>query len=212
MKEQVIFFITDSKVELPTDQELNQSQITAQSTNTVHFPSTVRGYQELPHPNVQQTFYTDLVQNDDRELIQTQKANTQFEQLFQDYITSRSPDLKTNERHIFKTHKPFSDRNINFNNHQSNFRSHQRRVQQAGPPIINHRNRDKQFYNLPSDWSDIDPNKPIVLKFSDRSQINRESQENMQNHKFSSHTNYREVPPEDLSYIFGINRMPRNSR
>lgn len=135
------------------------------------------------------------MQNDKAENEET-NTQKQFDRLYEDYIISRGSDLKANERHIFKSQTVPTNNNNNL---------HHQRIQQA-EFALNHRNRDKHFWNLPTDWGDVN-----VIVSNRQSPLN---DVNLQQPKVNQEQIYnRQVPPAELSYIFGgIKRMPRNTR
>lgn len=206
--------ISVPNLELPVGQDTKQSQ-TRHTTNLLQPPpSGFHSYQHLPSLNQRVQFNAeDPMENDGIAPAKKSSSQIEFESLFQDYILNRNPDLKSSERHIFKNRKLFNDRDAdsildpdNLKPFESNNHRLAHQQQQAGPVVYNHRNRDKHLWNIPSDWVDINPNKPIVLKFANSRQVN----ENIQRQKAEGI--YREVPPEELSYIFGSKRLPRSFR
>ncbi|XP_017782093.1 PREDICTED: uncharacterized protein LOC108566617 isoform X2 [Nicrophorus vespilloides] len=69
--------------------------------------------------------------------------------------------------------------------------------------VFNHRNRDKHW-QFPTAWRTVPPQKPLVLRFNQNSKHHAGSF--YQHHPRQDQGVYREVPPEDLSYIFGFKR------
>lgn len=187
------------------EEDLTPSENTRHTANFVRFPAS-ENLHHLP--------LSSSIQDHDR-TTQNIKPSTQreFESLFQDYIQRRGADLRANERHIFG---PFNQQHHTKLDPISRFKhqhGHDRlEISTTSDQIANHRNRDKHsnLWNLPINWSESSPQKPIVLKFLNRPGSIRMSNENLYRHRHNSEGIYREVSPEELSYIFGLKRRPRN--
>ncbi|KAF5302511.1 hypothetical protein FQR65_LT00883 [Abscondita terminalis] len=180
---------TDNNLTTTTDLSEGRLETTTpdleQSESKIRFPTDV-DYIKNPEKITQH----DLLPNSNNvnTFEPTKTPSTeQFQALFNEYINSRGADLKGTERFIFKDseNKPKNDRY--HSGHESYF---------------NHRNRDKNsnMWTVPPSWSQTTPQKPIVFRFSRRSNGRHFLEEQIHNPREF----YREVPSQEFSYFFGI--------